>query len=136
MNAYLMEALRQIMQQIKTTLDEHGDEITTTLQRVALGELKPVETLTPEELECARELFGWVAQHDPLKVWAKVGPLLPELIGSAADIALDEIFVDPGFGELPPSLKKLKDKRTLARLGVLLASYICYDQFHYPQPET
>lgn len=136
MNAYLMEALRQIMQQIKTTLDEHGDEITTTLQRVALGELKPVETLTPEELECARELFGWVAQHDPLKVWAKVEPLLPELIGSAADIALDEIFVDPGFGELPPSLKKLKDKRTLARLGVLLASYICYDQFHYPQPET
>ncbi|MQU19517.1 hypothetical protein GHN41_24250, partial [Pseudomonas helleri] len=48
MNAYLMEALRQIMQQIKTTLDEHGDEITTTLQRVALGELKPVETLSPE----------------------------------------------------------------------------------------
>ncbi len=136
MNAYLIEALKDIMQQIKTCLDEQGEQVVTRLQQVSLGELKLTETLSPDEIECARELFGWVAQQGPLNAWAKVQPLLPKLMAAHDETAIETIFLDPGFSYLPPCLKKLKNKRTLARMAVLLASYICYDQFHYPQPET
>ena len=136
MNAYLIEASKEVMQQLKQCLDDQGEEVVTTLQRVALGELKLIETLSADEIECARELFGWVAQEGPQKVWAKVEPLLPELMAAKDEVALDDIFDDPGFGDLPPALKKLRAPHTLARLAVLLASYIDHDAFHYPQPQT
>ena len=136
MNADFINALRQVMQQIKTCLDEHGDQTVENLKRVANGELAMVETLTPEETEHVRVLFGWIAHVGPHNVWAKIQPVLADLIASKGDIRLDEIFVDPEFGKLLPELEWLKNKRTQARFAVLLASYICYDQFHYPQPET
>ena len=136
MNADFINALRQVMQQIKTCLDEHGNQTVEILKRVANGELAMVETLTPEETEHVRVLFGWVAQVGPHNVWAKIQPALADLIASKGDIRLDEILIDPEFGKLLPELEWLKNKRTQARFAVLLASYICYDQFHYPQPET
>ena len=136
MNPDYIQALRQVMQQIKACLDEHGDEAVDILKRVATGELKMVETLTLEEAERVRKLFAWVAHVGPQNIWAKIQPVLADIVAAKDDIKLKDLFTDPGFGKLPPELEWLEDKRTQARFAVLLASYICYDQFHYPQPET
>lgn len=75
-----MEGLRELMQKLTTRLDKHDGEVVATLQRVAKGELKMVETISPEEKEYARALFGWIAEVGPQKVWARFSrywPILP-----------------------------------------------------------
>ncbi|WP_096374685.1 CapA family protein [Pseudomonas chlororaphis] len=140
--AYLMEGLRELMQKVTTRLDKHDDEVVATLQSVAKGELKMVETISPEEKEYARALFGWIAEVGPQKVWAKIQPVLADPATLRGGIVFDEILPDPGYSVFPtPGQRKelkdyLKDKRNQARLAVLLMSYIFYEQFHYPQPET
>lgn len=136
MNEYLIEALTGVMQTLKTRLDEHETEVIVTLRRVAKGELKMSETISPEEEQLARTIFEWVAATGPRKVLAKIEPLLTDPGTLKGEIALDKIFVDPGFAVNLPPLGDRIDKRTLTRLAVLLMSYIFYEQFHYPQPET
>jgi len=138
-----MEGLRELMQKLTTRLDKHDGEVVATLQRVAKGELKMVETISPEEKEYARALFGWIAEVGPQKVWAKIQPVLADSATLKEGIAFDKLVLDePEYPVLPtPGQREelkdyLKDKRNRARLAVLLMSYIFYDQFHYPQPET
>ncbi|CAI2540268.1 CapA family protein [Serratia liquefaciens] len=136
MNWDLIEALREAMPALDIRLDEHEDEIITTLQLVAKGELRMPETLSPEEAEHTRAIFDWVATVGPQKVWAKIQPVLADPATSKGEIALNKIFVDSELAANPPPLGDRIDKRALTRLAVLLMSYIFYEQFHYPQPET
>lgn len=137
MNAYMFEALKELIQSIKCCLDGHEAETIDILRRVADGDLEMVETISPEEEAYARALFGWIAQQGPKRVLERLEPVLADPSPLLkAQILLEDLLVDPGFGVLPPALKDPIHQRTLLRLGLLLMSYICYEQFHYPQPET
>lgn len=137
MNAYMLDALREVIESIRCCLDGHEAETIETLRLVADGELEMVETLTPEEEVYARALFGWIASQGPKRVFKKLQPVLANPAHLLeAEILLSAIIGDPGFAVIPPELKDPINQRTLLRLAVLLMSYICYDQFHYPQPET
>ncbi|OJH42615.1 CapA family protein [Cystobacter ferrugineus] len=134
MDAYLLDALKEVIQKLKTRLEDHQGEVVATLERVSSGELKMTETISPEEEDYARSLFGWVAQVGPQKVLASLLPLLANPAALKGGIPFDEILV-PGFSVMPPLPEGLKDKRHLTKLAVLLVSYIFYDSFHYPQAE-
>ena len=135
MSAYLVQALKEVMQNIQARLDQHQDQVVATLSQVATGELQMTETLSPQEQENARVLFGWVAQEGPQKVFAAIQPILADPATLSAGVTFDDLINGPPFGIIPPALKHI-DLRGLTRLAVLLASYVFYEQFHYPQAET
>lgn len=80
MSAYLVQALKEVMQKIQARLDQHQDQVVATLSQVATGELQMTETLSPQEQENARVLFGWVAQEGPQRCLPRSSqswPILP-----------------------------------------------------------
>ncbi|MBW4653824.1 MAG: CapA family protein [Kaiparowitsia implicata GSE-PSE-MK54-09C] len=135
MKEYLMQ-LKELMLILKIYLDKHGYEVVATLERVAIGELELCETLSSDEKEHAREVFGWVTKVGLLNILAKIQPVLNEPGKFSGELALDKIFGESESAIKLPFAANDIDKRTLARLVVLLVSYIFYDEFHYPQPET
>ncbi|MGM0832558.1 MAG: CapA family protein [Pseudomonadota bacterium] len=119
------EDIQNILQMLKHYIEKNEDEVTATLQSVASGELEMPETISPEEEKHFRALCGWIVSIGPLQALEKLETVLadPEQLNELS------LVQDPEFAaNLTP--------RALARLTVLLTSYIFYDEFHYPQPET
>lgn len=136
MDRYLIEGLSEILRRLEQHLDDHRDEVVTTLQRVARGELKMPETISPEEAEYARALFGQVAQLGPQHVCATLQSVLKNPATLESAFAFDNILLELGIAANLPPLGELVNKRLQAKLAVLLMSYLFYEEFHYPQPET
>ncbi|MBK5344715.1 CapA family protein [Pseudomonas sp. TH49] len=136
MNAYLVDALREIMQALQKRLEVHEGDVVALFRRVETGELRMPEVLSFQEIEYALALFGWVASVGPRKILVNIQPLLLKPKTLNGDIALGVFFNDPAFAGSPPIPCDCIDKRTLIRLTVLIVSYIFYDEFHYPQPEA
>lgn len=129
--------LREIKLRIDDRLANHEDEVIATLELVERGELEIVETITPQEKEIAQVWFGWIADVGPEKVWQWIQELLPIMeefpnTGIILPVAWEPN--DDGFGVMPP-VPDL-DGRTLLKGSIFLLSYIFYEEFHYPQPET
>ncbi|SES02668.1 poly-gamma-glutamate synthesis protein (capsule biosynthesis protein) [Propionibacterium cyclohexanicum] len=139
-------------------ISEHEREIADTLRRVSSGDLAMVETASDAEKELVRALCRWMAGIGPVKAWtiisAAVSAALTEyrqgadpaaLLAVAARVAHDEINIpDPGYS-YSPSLTDIQrylqelvsqEPHGIVGVAVLALSYICYDQFHFPQPET
>ncbi|MGT0250488.1 CapA family protein [Burkholderia pyrrocinia] len=134
MHSHKIEGVDDIARRITRRLDDREHEVVATFQDVTTGELKMVETISPEEVERARMLFGRIVEVGPRRVWAELQPIV-------FDPALSKDILDPGF-DYTPSVRDILgtilklDGRTQARLAVLLVSYVFYEEFHYPQPET
>jgi len=135
MNVNLIEALRESSPTITTRLERHENEIVIALRRAAKDELNISEALSPEEEKYARAIFDWVAEVGPQKVWEKIQPILANPDAFNEELFFDD-DIDPGWSVSIRDLLKAADKRLLTKMAVLLMSYIFYDQFHYPQPET
>lgn len=116
---------------------QHEHEVGETLRSVASGEIEMVETITSEEERYARVLFGWIAEVGPRNLLDRLVPLLPGLSfdGEAGLRGLLARALGGAGIAKAPRLPEL-DGRTAARLAVLLMSYVFYDEFHYPQPES
>ncbi|MBK5341995.1 CapA family protein [Pseudomonas sp. TH49] len=136
MDRYLIESLREILHKLEQHLDDHRDEVATTLQRVARGELKMPETISPKEAEYARALFGQIAQVGPHNICATLQSMLDEPATLEGAFAFDRILLELEIAIKLPTLGEFVDKRLQAKLAVLLLSYLFYEEFHYPQPET
>lgn len=165
MTADLTRDLNEVIKLISQKLETNEQSVMETFRQVASGELEIVETITPHEKLCLRILLGFMAVVGLQNVWERLKPLLigggplPEPMPSNEDMDLSAISV--GFQDLlkdykdlgdppinvwvPPSVEDVKkviqeilaaDKRQLTRFGVLILSYVFYDDFHYPQPET
>lgn len=123
------------------------DAVVERLKEVASGSDDLVETLSVEERRYLPILFGWVVEMGPENVinilynWVKESGVVQAY---SSDEELDPSFkFNPwpiDINNLPPlPIPKLPEGvtvRGLERLAVLLVSYLLYDQFHYPQPET
>lgn len=119
------ESIQKVLQMLKKYIEENEDEVTATLQSVAIGELEMPETISPEEEKLFRALCGGIVSIGPIQALEKLETVLanPEQLNELP------LVQDPGFAaNLSP--------KAPARLAVLLASYIFYDEFHSPQPET
>ncbi|NDL70181.1 CapA family protein [Vreelandella alkaliphila] len=132
------EKIQKILQMLKKYIEENEEEVTATLQSVASGELEMPETISPEEEKHFRALCGWIVSIGLEQFLAIAQPVLNDPSILTRGITLDDIEgVMPEW--LPP--KEIVDAfkengRALTRQAVLLTSYIFYDEFHYPQPET
>ncbi|MGS2745247.1 CapA family protein [Halomonas sp. LS-001] len=123
------EDIKEILLMLKNYLEESKEEVTATLQGVASGELEMPETISSEEEKYFRALCEWIVAMGPMQVLAMLQPVLADPEALNGENLLDKFPLDPGFG-VPPTL------RDIARQTLLLTSYIFYDEFHYPQPET
>ncbi|MBE0402731.1 CapA family protein [Halomonas citrativorans] len=137
MDAYL-DNIHDILKKLKDYLEENEDEVLATLQSAAHGDLDMPETITPKEKELFRALCGWMVAKRPTQILAMLQPLLADPNLLSRGITLNDIeSVMPK--ELPPKdiIDTIKtNRRDLIRQALLLISYIFYDEFHYPQPET
>lgn len=129
------EDIKKILLMFKSYIEENKEEVTATLQSVASGELEMPETISLEEEKHFRALCGWIVTTGPTQALERLQSVLndPSMLSG---ITFDDINVMP---ELPPKevIDALKENgRALTRQAVLLTSYIFYDEFHYPQPET
>ncbi|RUR30137.1 CapA family protein [Vreelandella andesensis] len=131
------ESIKKIIKLLKNYIEDNKEEVTATLQSVASGELEMPETISPEEEKHFRALCGWIVS---------IG--LTQALAALQTMLVDPTVLDRGLRgddipemdiikrlDLVNRLKKLNG-RTLTRQAVLLTSYIFYDEFHYPQPET
>lgn len=127
--AMLPMVIAGIMPLLQRRIDEHGADVQATLQKVADGKLPVVEALQPQELQQLRTLCGFIAQkgvrdclHDAQNLISSMGKY------ESAHLA----------GPLLAWLKEFSaaDNKTKMRFALLLISYIFYEDFHYPQPET
>ncbi|MGY4877674.1 CapA family protein [Vreelandella aquamarina] len=132
------DSIKKIFHLLKNYIEENKEEVTATLQSVASGELEMPETISPEEEKHFRALCGWIVSIGLEQFLALAQPVLNDPSILTRGITLDDIDgVMPEW--LPPKeiVDAFKDNgRALTRQAVLLTSYIFYDEFHYPQPET
>lgn len=89
-----------------------------------------------------RQLLAGKIHDDPIAA-AKHMPGL--IIEATRKFFAEHLVTDPGFGLLHPRLHELVDilgaakrgySHSLTGLAVITASYVFYEDFHYPQPET
>jgi|GEM_PF-372328 len=141
----------------------HESEVTDTLHRVSTGELDMVETLSDTEKDIARRLFAWMVEVGPANAWAVLGAaataaasllvddeghgVSPAFLVEAALRAARDAYMalDPEFGTRPPfsdiegilrEASEGYERHGLLGLALIMVSYIFYESFHYPQPET
>ncbi|MCD6438034.1 CapA family protein [Vreelandella alkaliphila] len=131
------ESIKKIIQLLKNYIGENKEEVTATLQSVASGELEMPETISPEEENHFRALCGWIVSIGLEQFLAIAQPVLNDPSILTRGITLDDIPEMEIIKRLD-LVNRLKqfNGRTLTRQAVLLTSYIFYDEFHYPQPET
>lgn len=140
-NEKLKNDLIVILNKLGVRVEEDRDEVVATLKSVADGELVMVETITSEEEEYARELFGWIAGVGPEKISLPIFYFLESSFSSGEYYTLGSFLkfltteYDDGYSYLPP-LPPRDDSKFDARIIVLLMAYIFYEDFHYPQPEV
>ncbi len=134
----MIEVLREIITKTHSRLAESEAEVVHTLQHVVQSKLKMVETISAEEAQQARALFGWIVEVGPQNIWCALQPVLtsPQLLSGG--IKLDQLLLESGLVANPPPIDRatFSNKHSAARFMVLLMSYIFYDKFHCPQPET
>ncbi|XGA80054.1 CapA family protein [Halomonas sp. CH40] len=132
-----------ILLQFKNYIEQNKELVTTTLQNVASGELEIIETISPEEEKHFRALCGWIVARGPTQALAilQLVQTHPAILDSRLE-GMDTPTMDivKRLDIVTDINHSIKDNqlngRTLTRLAVLLASYIFYDEFHSPQPET
>jgi poly-gamma-glutamate synthesis protein (capsule biosynthesis protein) len=139
MSSYAVQDITVIMETIDRRLRDHETEVSAVLRRIATGAWQIRETISPKEAEQARAIFGWIAQKGPAQVWAMAKPILrdPALLQGGmrsfdANAALSGD--ETGFAAILAGVLSV-DKRTQARLAVLLLSYLFHDTFRTPQSE-
>ncbi|WP_027965648.1 CapA family protein [Halomonas halocynthiae] len=135
MSAYI-QGIKDILMSIKNRLDSHENEIINILSDVANGKLHMTETISAKEAKNIQALSGWVANTRPINVLAMAQSLLEQPGTIRGDNIIEVIYNDPRFAANPPPLGETISSLSLARLTILLVSYIFYEEFHYPQPET
>ncbi|MCI1834441.1 MAG: CapA family protein [Bifidobacterium tibiigranuli] len=165
MDTSLGPELTSLVRNIAATITGNESAVIDTLRSVSTGELAMVETLTDTEKDVTRQFFAWVASVGPARVWKSAVSVVPavmanmgteagrsathdpEEIGGAIMQQLREAFqeTDSGSGNLPDlnrlgqivrEAKGAYREHGLLGLAVITVSYVCYEQFHYPQPET
>lgn len=124
------ESIKKILQMLKDYIEENKEEITATLQSVASGELDMPETISPKEEEYFRALCGWIVHFGLTQFSEALQSVQPDPETLSVENLPDKFLRQRGFAVNYPG------DRALLRQAILLTSYIYYDEFHYPQPET
>lgn len=139
------EDIKKILQMLKDYIEENKEEVTARLQSVASGELDMPETISPKEEKCFRALCGWIVAMGPTHTSPRLQALLkePDIFRKGIKHDDDLVNVTPVWPpkEIADAIKEkidaiIENGRATARQAILLISYIYYDEFHYPQPET
>lgn len=116
----------------KILVDIKFDEVTKNLQQVAAGKLPLPDCLSVEEISDIRDIFGWFCEVRPQEIL--------KMLESVFSAEQNQTFDGPNWDgyKVIAAIERLihADLKTKQRFVVLLMSYIFYEEFHYPQPET
>lgn len=149
LNPNTAAGVKQVLKKLAVHVTADREDIAATLRSVSTGEMELVEILSPDEEEYARKLFGWVAaaQHDKLagaleSVIAKAvnqdgdTPLHTVAVPTDEHALLEGLLREASAAGVPLPPQADMNKHFLTRIGILLLSYIFYEDFHFPQTGT
>lgn len=125
------ESIKEIFHTLQAHLAVYTDDVLVTLKSVENGERYMPETISKREARLFRALCRYIAGAGINNALQTLQSMLKDSSLPNPDL-LDKIYFSLDYSEDRHSL----DRLTLIRQAVLLISYIFYDEFHYPQPET